>query len=144
VGETAAALLKPGGFLYLAEFHPFPDILDEATGTTVTHDYFDREPQVWVEPHTYTGDEVLEHQTSVQFPHGLGEVVSAVCAAGLRVEFLHEHDFTLFQCFATLEAAGGRYRVPGGAPKLPLMYSLRASAGGGPPMAPTPGHRPER
>ncbi|TDC09109.1 class I SAM-dependent methyltransferase [Nonomuraea longispora] len=137
--QTVAALLKPGGFLYLAEFHPFPDILDEATGTTVTHDYFDREPQVWVEPHTYTGGEELEHQTSVQFLHGLGDVVSAVGAAGLRVEFLHEHDFTLFQRFSTLEAAGGTYRVPGGAPRLPLMYSLRACAAGEPSPAATPG-----
>ncbi|TDE36854.1 class I SAM-dependent methyltransferase [Nonomuraea mesophila] len=130
--QTVAALLKPGGFLYIAEFHPFPDILDEATGATLKHDYFDREPQVWVEPHTYTGGEELEHQTSVQFLHGLGDVVSAVGAAGLRVEFLHEHDFTLFQRFATLEAADGGYRIPDGAPRLPLMYSLRACAAGAP------------
>ncbi|NJP93596.1 class I SAM-dependent methyltransferase [Nonomuraea sp. FMUSA5-5] len=126
--ETVAALLRPGGFLYLAEFHPFTNVLDDDTGTRVVRDYFDRTPQVWEYPHTYTGDDVLEHQTSVQFDHGLGDVVSAVAAAGLRVEFLHEHDHTLFRRFATLVEADG-YRVPDGAPRIPLMYSLRASAG---------------
>ena len=50
--RTVASLLRPGGFLYLAEFHPFADILDDETGTTVTHDYFDHGPQVWQSPHT--------------------------------------------------------------------------------------------
>ncbi|MEU6710138.1 class I SAM-dependent methyltransferase [Nonomuraea sp. NPDC046802] len=126
--RTVAALLKPGGFLYLAEFHPFGDILDDESGTTVTHDYFDPDPHVWEEAHTYTGSEILEHQTSVQFQHGIGEVVSAVAAAGLRMEFLHEHDHTLFARYATLVADGKEYRLPEGAPKVPLMYSLRATA----------------
>ncbi|MET7328006.1 class I SAM-dependent methyltransferase [Nonomuraea sp. NPDC005650] len=126
--RTVAALLKPGGFLYLAEFHPFADILDDETGTTVTHDYFDRGPHVYEYPHTYTGSEILEHQTSVQFQHGLGEVVSAVTAAGLRVEFLRERDRTFFRRFATLVGDRGDYRVPEGAPRIPLLYSLRASA----------------
>ncbi|MGW0808074.1 class I SAM-dependent methyltransferase [Nonomuraea sp. NPDC002799] len=139
--ETAAALLKPGGFLYVAEFHPFADLLDDETGTTISHDYFHQGPQVWEYPHTYTGNEVLEHQTSVQFQHGLGEVVSAVAAAGLRVEFVREHDHTLFPRFATLVSDGAAYRLPEGAPRIPLMYSLRASAGGEPAPAP---ERPAR
>ncbi|MEV0229596.1 class I SAM-dependent methyltransferase [Nonomuraea sp. NPDC050786] len=129
--ETVARLLKPGGFLYLAELHPFADILDEETGAVVTHDYFEKGPHVWEYPHTYTGSEVLEHQTSVQFQHGLGEVVSAVTAAGLRVEFLHEHDQTFFRRFATLVVSDGAHRFPEGAPRVPLVYSLRASAQSG-------------
>ncbi|MFI6733111.1 class I SAM-dependent methyltransferase [Nonomuraea sp. NPDC050451] len=126
--RTVAALLKPGGFLYVAEFHPFADTMDDETGTTVTHDYFDRGPHVWEYPHTYTGSEILEHQTSVQFQHGLGEVVSAVAAAGLRVEFLREHDRTYFRRFGTLVAGQEGFRIPEGAPRIPLLYSLRASA----------------
>ncbi|MGP3917181.1 class I SAM-dependent methyltransferase [Nonomuraea sp. 10N515B] len=126
--ETVAALLNPDGFLYLAEFHPFADILDDETGTKVTHDYFASGPHVWDEPYTYTGGELSEHRTSVQFQHGLGEVVSAVAAAGLRVEFVHEHDHTLFRRYATLSNDGTGYRLPEGAPKIPLMYSLRAAA----------------
>ncbi|MGP4098215.1 class I SAM-dependent methyltransferase [Nonomuraea sp. KM90] len=136
--ETVAALLKPGGFLYVAEFHPFADILDGETGTTVTYDYFHRGPHLWEVPYTYTGGEPLEHRTTMEFRHGLGEIVSAVAAAGLRVEFLHEHDHTLFRRFATLVEDGGVYRPPGEAPGIPLMFSLRASADSAPPPAADP------
>ena len=37
--EQCALLLRPGGWLYLCEFHPVGYCLDEAT-PTVTHDYF--------------------------------------------------------------------------------------------------------
>ncbi len=45
--ETAASLVAPGGFLYLAEFHPLTDSLDDETGSRIVHDYFVREP--WVD-----------------------------------------------------------------------------------------------
>ncbi|TDD07537.1 class I SAM-dependent methyltransferase [Nonomuraea diastatica] len=127
--EVAAALLKPGGFLYLSEFHPFPQVLDEETGTMVTYDYFDRGPHVWEEPYTYTGGRLIESYTSVQFQHGIGDVVSSLAAAGLRVDFLHEHDHTLFRRFPTMSGDRTGYRLPEGTPRIPLMYSLRASAG---------------
>ncbi|MEU7831712.1 MULTISPECIES: class I SAM-dependent methyltransferase [unclassified Nonomuraea] len=136
--ETVAALLEPGGFLYLAEFHPFPQVLDEETGTTIAYDYFDRGPHIWEEPYTYTGGRLIESHTSVQFQHSIGDVVSAVAAAGLRVEFLHEYDHTLFRRFATMSGDHTGYRLPEGAPRVPLMYSLRASAGGAPPPAAGP------
>ncbi|GAA3579254.1 class I SAM-dependent methyltransferase [Nonomuraea rosea] len=124
--EVVAALLKPGGFLYLSEFHPFADTLDEATASTVTYDYFAPGPQVWDEPHTYTGPGELANSTSVQFQHPVGEVVSALAAAGLRIDFLHEHDHTLFQRFASLEHRDGGFRLPAGRPRIPLMYSIKA------------------
>lgn len=37
--------LRPGGFAYLAEFHPFADILDDRKGRTVTLDYFAEGPR---------------------------------------------------------------------------------------------------
>ena len=45
-----------------------------------------------------------------------------------RVEFLHEHDHTLFERWPFLERSDdGSYHLPPGAPRLPLLYSLRAS-----------------
>jgi SAM-dependent methyltransferase len=125
--EVVATLLKPGGFLYLSEFHPFSDMLDNATGSTVTFDYFRTDPQIWDEPYTYTGSEKLTNTTSVEFQHTLGEVISALAAAGLRIDFLHEHDRTLFKRFESLEARDGNYRLPEGRPRVPLMFSVKAS-----------------
>jgi hypothetical protein len=81
----------------------------------VEHDYFQGEsPQVWDEPGTYADLEAKTvHNTTYEWNHALGDVVSALVEAGLVLEFLHEHGFDT-------------YRLPEGTPKLPLMYSLRA------------------
>ncbi|MEV6103143.1 class I SAM-dependent methyltransferase [Streptomyces sp. NPDC051940] len=127
--QTAASLVAPGGFLYVAEFHPLTDVLDDVTGSRVEHDYFNRDAWIDDTPGTYAdfGAET-EHNRSAEWQHPLGEVVSAVAAAGLRIDFLHEHDTTLFPRFASLKRMDdGRYRFPSGSPRIPLMYSLRAS-----------------
>ena len=134
--RTAASLVAPGGFLYLAEFHPFSDILAD-DGKTVELDYFSTEPRVWEEGVTYTdyapgendtdGASLSEHAVSVDWQHGLGDVVSALIAADLRIELLHEHDYTLFPRFPHLLVEGDRYRLPPDQPRIPMIYSIRAS-----------------
>ncbi|WP_329486738.1 class I SAM-dependent methyltransferase [Kitasatospora sp. NBC_01246] len=125
--RTAAALVAPGGFLYLAEFHPFADILAE-DGRTVEADYFRRDPMVWDEPGTYADlSAATTANVTIEWQHGIGEVLSALVAVGLRVEFLHEHDFTLFPRFPVLESEDGAYRYPAGQPRVPLIYSIRAT-----------------
>jgi SAM-dependent methyltransferase len=138
--HTAAALLAPGGFLYLVDGHPFAGILDRATGAMVTDDYFDGAPQVIDWPWSYTGkSSPLAHQRNVQFQHTVGEIVTAIAGAGLRIEFLHEHDFDVFQRFDSLQPQGdGSYRLPPGRPRIPMLLSLRASRPGLPsPARPT-------
>ena len=124
--QVVAALLEPGGFLYLVEGHPFAQTLDDAQGTTVERDYFDEQPQVEDYPYTYTDGPALTHNRSVEFQHGLGQVVTALAAAGLRIEFLNEHDFDCFQRFRSLQRHGSQYRFPAGHPRVPMMFSLRA------------------
>jgi SAM-dependent methyltransferase len=125
--RVVAALLEPGGFLYLVEGHPFAQVLDEAEGTAVLLDYFDDGPQVEDYPYSYTDGPALAHTRSVQFQHPLGQVVTALAAAGLRIDFLNEHDFDTFQRFRALERHGGQYRFPEGHSRIPMMYSLRAA-----------------
>jgi SAM-dependent methyltransferase len=43
--RVVAALLRPGGFLYLAEGHPFADLLDEQTGSVISRDCFGTAPR---------------------------------------------------------------------------------------------------
>jgi hypothetical protein len=62
----------------------------------------------------------------VQFQHGIGDVVSAVAVAGLRVEFLHEHDHTLFRRFVTMSGDRTGYRLPEGALRGIARSSLGA------------------
>ena len=126
--EVVASLLHPGGFLYLAEFHPFTEVFGDES-LTVERDYFhSREPDVWDEPGTYADHEAeTKNNLTYEWRHPLGEVVSAVASAGLSVELLHEQDYTVFPRWPFLEKSGlDAYRQPEGAPRLPLMYSLRA------------------
>jgi SAM-dependent methyltransferase len=124
---VVAALLEPAGFLYLVEGHPFAQILDDAEGTNIVRDYFDDQP--WVEdyPYTYTDGPALKHTRSVEFQHRLGQIVTALANAGLRIDFLNEHDFEVFQRFESLERHSGQYRFPAGRPRVPMMFSLRAT-----------------
>lgn len=128
--ETAAALVAPGGFLYLSEFHPMMDVLDEETASRIAYDYFNHEPWIDETPGTYTDFAApTRNNRRVEWQHSLGTVISALAAAGLRIEFLHEHEMTLFQRFDPLRREEGTpyYRLPPGQPRVPLMYSLRAS-----------------
>ena len=97
----------------------------------VARDYFDASP--WVEdyPYTYTDGPALAHTRQVEFQHGLGEIVTSLVEAGLRIEFLHEYDFEAFARFDSLQRReDGTYRFPPGQPRVPMMFSLRASAAG--------------
>jgi SAM-dependent methyltransferase len=124
--QVVAALLEPGGLFYLVEGHPIAQVLDEAQGTSVVLDYFREQPWLEDHPYSYTDGPALQHTRSVQFQHGLGQVVTALAAAGLRIEFLNEHDFDCYQRFQSLERHGSQYRLPSGHPRIPMMYSLRA------------------
>lgn len=124
---VVADLLDPGGVLYLAEFHPVSHVFGDED-RSIAHDYFDRGPHRWDEDSTYaSGATGFQHTVTVEWQHTIGDVLNAVISAGLVVESFHEHDHTLFPRWPDLVVGqGGRYELPAGTPRLPLMYSLRA------------------
>ncbi|GAB3553748.1 SAM-dependent methyltransferase [Actinopolyspora lacussalsi] len=126
--RIVAGLLRPGGRLHLAEFHPLTEILDDEQGLTVNRDYFTRHPRTYDSPGSYADWEAeTAHNTVTEWHHTLGDVVSALAGAGLRIEFLHEHDTIPFQRYATLVHDGSHFRYPGRSARSPLMYSLAAA-----------------
>jgi SAM-dependent methyltransferase len=126
--EVIAALLRPGGRLYLVECHPFTDVFAERT-LEVTTDYF-HDPSGFV----YQGSgsyadaaAVTQHNRSVEFRHPLGDVISALARQGLVIEQLREWDHTAYARWPFLERRSPvEYRMPAGKPRLPLLYSLSA------------------
>jgi SAM-dependent methyltransferase len=131
--EIVVALLEPGGFLYLSEFHPFTWVLADDE-PTVELDYFHDPEGEWIEEGGTYADLTAptRHNRTREWAHALSDVVEAVLGAGLQLELLHEFDYTLFPRFPYLEpdthtlGAGVVYRQPQDRPRLPLMYSLRA------------------
>ena len=79
-------LLAPGGRLFIREGHPMLWALQDAREDrllVVEHAYFEREePLVYNDDGTYVPtDATFEHNTTHEWNHGLGEIVSALLAA---------------------------------------------------------------
>jgi SAM-dependent methyltransferase len=131
--EVVAALIAPGGFLYLAEIHPAAMVLSDEPGVEdlrVGYPYWtsSAEPLRFEEEGTYA-----DHDAPIKLPeyvwqHGLGDIITGLIDTGLRLEFLHEHDRTIYQQLPFMEKGNdGWWRLPSDRPSLPLLFSLRAS-----------------
>lgn len=132
--ELVAALLVPGGFLYLTEFHPVTDAMADGSVDFV-RDYFHRsEAYVYDDGLTYVEtDERTSSRKSFEWCHPTSEVITALLGVGLTLELFNEHAFTVYQRFPWLERDASEsprvYRMPPGRPSLPMMYSVRARKG---------------
>jgi SAM-dependent methyltransferase len=94
---VVAALLKPGGRLFLREGHPMLWTLADPREDgliVVEYPYFETaEPTVFDEGGTYvTTDVEFRHNVTHEWNHGLGEVVTALLAEGFEITMLEEHD----------------------------------------------------
>jgi SAM-dependent methyltransferase len=132
--RVAAELLRPGGVLYAIDFHPLLQAAADdqpATGLLLSGNYLGVGPERFDSPVTYTGDGLLaENTVSYEWAHGLDEVLDAVQSAGLRLTGFVEHDVSCWRRFPSMIDLGdgwsGWSGWPDGAPRLPLMFSVRA------------------
>jgi SAM-dependent methyltransferase len=131
--QVAAHFVKPGGFFYIAEFHPISMIFDDAAGADdlrVKYPYFPAdEPLRFDDAGDYTARNVqLAASTTYQFQHPVGHVVSALIDAGLRIDHLHEFPFSTFQFMSiTEQRSDGKVRLTKRDGSVPLLYSIKAS-----------------
>jgi len=131
--RIVAWYLKPGGRFYFAEGHPAALVLDDLRRQPdglpgLTYPYFSRRPLELDDPSDYADETArLTNSRTHEWLHPLGSVVSALLDAGLRLDFLHEHDAVPWRMFqAMVQGADGLWRWPGEA-LLPLAYSLGAT-----------------
>jgi SAM-dependent methyltransferase len=131
--QVAAHFVKPGGFFYIAEFHPISMIFDEAAGADdlrVKYPYFPADqPLRFDDAGDYTARNVqLVSSTMYQFQHPVGHVVSALIDSGLRIDHLHEFPFSTYQFMPiTEQRADGKVRLTKHDGSVPLLYSIKAS-----------------
>ena len=122
--DVVTALIKPGGRLLLAEFHPFSWVFGD-DDLTVEHDYFSREPFIWDDPGSYADiTAATEHNATVEHQHTLAEIINVLLQRGHQLSALEEYDHTLFPRFPFLEQRDGGFHFPEGTPKHPLMFAL--------------------
>jgi SAM-dependent methyltransferase len=135
--RVIAHFLEPGGFFYMTEQHPilYPwDDGDDATDLRLRHPYFERADPLPFPVRGSYADRAARVTQTVQYswPHSMGEIVTAIAAAGLRIDFLHEFPFLFFPMLPFLERrADGHWWLPAGRPgELPLSFSLKATKPG--------------
>lgn len=132
--EVVAHFVRPGGIFYIVEIHPFVMVFDDDENATAlrVHDgypYFpSAQPLAFDDGGTYASSETLtEHLRTYEWPYTLGDVVTFLIDAGLRVEFLHEFPFACYRAFPFLEEDDeGRWWLPGRKASIPMTFSLKA------------------
>jgi SAM-dependent methyltransferase len=116
--QVVAALLVPGGRLYLRDGHPMLMTLDETREDqqlVITHPYFGGpEPNRWEDTSSYTGEAgAVTSPVHYEWQHPLSEIVQAVIDAGLVLTRLHEDDRLDWPFAPWMEADDeGHYRFP--------------------------------
>ena len=122
--------LKPGGFFYILEGHPFAmvfhDESPDATELRVNRSYFSTvEPEIYETAGSYTGAQTDRPHTGREWTHSMGDILNSLISSGLRIEFLHEFPVIFFKCYPFMERDdNGLWRIKGD--KIPLIFSIKA------------------
>lgn len=130
---VVAALLRPGGRLFIREGHPMLWTIDHERDDDLLvakYSYFEQaEPIIFDEAGTYVEtDVVFEHNLTHEWNHGLGEIIAALFDAGLAITAFTEHDSVPWVALpGKMEPiGGGEYRLTNDPSRLPHSYTLQA------------------
>jgi SAM-dependent methyltransferase len=130
--QIVSSYVKPGGFFYIAESHPFINVFDDEKDVKelkIRYPYFHSGPMEFVADGSYADPvaKIPPHK-EYEWMHGMGEIVTSLCDAGLKLEFLHEFPSACFAQLPFMEKSDdGNWRLPGNDRLLPLTFSLKAT-----------------
>jgi SAM-dependent methyltransferase len=130
---VVAALLRPGGRLFIRDGHPVLWSVDDERDDdllVIRYPYFETaEPLVSDNSGTYVAtDAVIEHGVTHQWNHGIGEIVTALIDAGLTITGLVEHMSTPFEALPgqMAEAGDGEWQLVEDPARVPCTFTLQA------------------
>jgi SAM-dependent methyltransferase len=147
--QVVAALLRPGGRLFIREGHP---VLNAILAMEVGAEHSDRsqqpwitapgqltpalelpyfeqsEPVVWTQDFTYSGEGEVTSPVTHEWNHGIGEIITAVLEAGLQLTSFTEHDSVPWSPFEGMVVdEAGEYRLADRPWRLPASFTLTAT-----------------
>ncbi len=132
--EVVARFVRPGGRFYITEIHPVVQAFENegvASGDLLLrYPYWEHaEPLSFPVKGSYADpDADVGTQTEHGWNHGLGEIVTALVGAGLRIETLREYPFVDWPIDFLTEGADGKWRLPQTVEgEMPLFFSVLAS-----------------
>lgn len=118
--------LAPGGRFVFAEFHPIVWMFDNDF-TYIAYAYSKSSPIIEKEMGTYADKTAPIETETITWNHGIGEVLTSLLNAGLRVTSFREFDYSPYNCFnQTIEFEPGKFRIASLGDKIPMVYSLTA------------------
>ncbi|WP_344144021.1 class I SAM-dependent methyltransferase [Kribbella yunnanensis] len=121
--RVVARLLRPGGVLFVGEFHPQQGQIDD--DLRITSSYFRTQPREVQVSASYTGQELPTH-TQTTWPWTISGLLNALIDAGLHINRLDEHPVDLRQRRPTMvPTPDGLWRLPGD--PIPLLLTCRAT-----------------
>jgi SAM-dependent methyltransferase len=122
-------LLEPGAVFMIRDHHPILgamgfklwDITDDYLGGGDSRSYQDSG--------TYTENSagLIAHPLNHQWQHDLGEIVTALLRAGLRIETFAELPYMDWPLFSGLVPCPRGWTLPPGSPRIPLNFAIIAS-----------------
>lgn len=131
--QVVAALLRPNGRLFLREGHPVLFALADPRSDgllVLEHPYFEVEGgTAFHDPTTYVEhDTPLESPDTIQFNHGLGEILNALWTTGFEITRFEEHRSAPWNPLGSAMELGpnGEWSLRDGRDRLPLTYTLVA------------------
>lgn len=137
-----AAILAPGGRLVIVEFHPVLNMFDDRLERKFS--YFGGEPLEWadgVRDYVAASEDGLARSgyepgvqdfknphACVEYQWTIGDRISAMLAAGLRIEHFREYPYSNGCKFfdGQIRDERDRWHFAPAAPAIPQMYSLAA------------------
>ena len=130
--RVVAALLRPGGRLFIRDGHPMLWTIEERDDDllAVKYPYFEQpEPLTWTEGGTYVDtDMVFTQNVSHEWNHGIGEIVTALLDAGLALTGLVEHDSVPWNAFPGKmeQIEGNEWRLADRPARLAHSFTIQA------------------
>ena len=129
--KVVSRFLKPGGTFLLVEFHPIASVfdVDDSGELKAMYPYFSRpQPLEFQVQGSYAVSDPDYHGVEYGWNHSMGEYVTSLIEAGLRIESLREFPMANWKMFPSMEqGADGWWRFPSEMGEIPLMFSLKAT-----------------
>jgi SAM-dependent methyltransferase len=130
--RVVAALLRPGGRLFIRDGHPMLFTLDAPRDDgllSVRYPYFETAgPQVFDDAGTYVAsDAVFEHNVTHEWNHGVGEIVTGLLGAGLTLTGLAEHDSVPWNALpGAMTETSGEWRLTAAPARVACSFTIQA------------------
>lgn len=118
--------LKPGGIFYIVEFHTMLWMFDDEF-KKFKYSYFNK---ALIEENisgTYADTEAPLNQKEYGWNHPLSDVINSLIENKLRIKFVHEFPFSVYNVLRnTVHGKDGYWRIRGMEDIIPMMFSIKA------------------